>query len=127
MKIGLSLSRCVLDIAEGRVDIDDVMVIVAGTYFDYDKQDQYKNIKEEYKFTIWGDIPDEKIDDIVYQLWKTGRIHQPRKFGGYAFTSPRHTWINVHVEPHNAAAKEAFEAYVTLMALSGELDYPEDV
>ena len=31
MKIGLSYSRCVRDIVEGRVDIDDVLVIIART------------------------------------------------------------------------------------------------
>ena len=34
MKIGLSYSRCVLDIVEERVDINDVLVIIARTKFD---------------------------------------------------------------------------------------------
>jgi hypothetical protein len=34
MKIGLSYSRCVLDIIEGRVNIDDVLVLITRTNFD---------------------------------------------------------------------------------------------
>lgn len=34
MKVGTSLSRCVRDIYEDVVDIDDVLVIVARTDFD---------------------------------------------------------------------------------------------
>ena len=34
MKIGLSYSRCVRDIVEGKVDIADVLVIIARTDFD---------------------------------------------------------------------------------------------
>ena len=33
MKIGLSYSRCILDIVEGRVDINDVLVVIARTNF----------------------------------------------------------------------------------------------
>ncbi len=35
MKIGLSYSRCVRDIVDGRVDIDDVLIIIARTDFDH--------------------------------------------------------------------------------------------
>ena len=34
MKIGLSYSRCVRDIVDGVVDIDDVLIIIARTNFD---------------------------------------------------------------------------------------------
>jgi len=34
MKIGLSYSRCILDIVEGRVDIEDVLVLITRTDFD---------------------------------------------------------------------------------------------
>ena len=34
MKVGLSYSRCVRDIIDGKVDYDDVLVIIARTNFD---------------------------------------------------------------------------------------------
>ena len=41
MLIGLSYSRCVLDIVEERVDVDDVLVIIARTDFDPRNNDQW--------------------------------------------------------------------------------------
>ena len=41
MRIGLSFSRCVLDIVEGRVDIDDVLVVIARTDFDPHNDSQW--------------------------------------------------------------------------------------
>ena len=44
MKIGLSYSRCVRDIVDGKVDLDDVLVIIARTDFDPHDDDQWKSI-----------------------------------------------------------------------------------
>ena len=41
MKIGLSYSRCVRDIVDGKVDINDVLVIIARTNFDPRDDDQW--------------------------------------------------------------------------------------
>ena len=48
MKIGLSYSRCVLDIVDGTVDIDDVLLIIARTDFDPHDDEQWKGIWEGY-------------------------------------------------------------------------------
>ena len=48
MKIGLSYSRCVRDIVDGKVDIDDVLVIIARTDFDPHNDDQWSGIWEGY-------------------------------------------------------------------------------
>jgi hypothetical protein len=48
MKIGLSYSRCVRDIVDGVVDIDDVLVIIARTDFDPHNDEQWGNIWEGY-------------------------------------------------------------------------------
>jgi hypothetical protein len=44
MKIGLSFSRCLRDIVDGKVDIDDVMVIIARTDFDPRVDVEWKDI-----------------------------------------------------------------------------------
>ena len=41
MKIGLSYSRCVRDIVEGKVDMADVLVIIARTDFDPHNDEQW--------------------------------------------------------------------------------------
>jgi len=121
MKIGLSLSRCVADIARDVVAIEDVMVIIAGTNFDFTKQNEFANIKSEYDLHVWYDIPSDDITEIVKRLWYSGRIHQPRKFGGRPYTGEHH-WLDLHVPPKNPVALEAFNAYRTLLALSNELE-----
>jgi len=124
-KIGLSLSRCVQDILEGTVKVEDVLVIVARTMFDYMKPEQWKPVMESYKHQYWHAFSDEEITAVMDELWRTGKIHQPRRFGGHAVRT-RHPWINVHAEPDNEAARQAFNHYQTLLGLSGELELEKD-
>ena len=49
MKIGLSYSRCVRDIVDGKVDIDDVLVVVARTDFDPHDDEQWADIWNGYR------------------------------------------------------------------------------
>jgi len=44
MKIGLSYSRCVRDIVNGVVDIDDVLVLITRTDFDPRDNEQWQGI-----------------------------------------------------------------------------------
>ena len=48
MKIGLSYSRCVRDIVDGTVDIEDVLLIVARTDFDPHDDQQWSDIWAGY-------------------------------------------------------------------------------
>jgi hypothetical protein len=97
MKIGLSYSRCVRDIAEGRVDIDDVLVVIARTDFDPNDDAQWSNMWSAYgggspRFDSitgfsrsapeWAGQTDEDLfRSVSVGLWKLGKLHQPRKFG----------------------------------------------
>jgi len=44
MKVGLSYSRCVRDIVDGQVDIDDVLVLITRTNFDPHDDEQWRGI-----------------------------------------------------------------------------------
>jgi hypothetical protein len=48
MKIGLSYSRCVRDIVDGVVDINDILVIVSRTDFDPHDDKQWQSIWQGY-------------------------------------------------------------------------------
>ena len=124
-KIGLSLSRCVQDILEGTVKTNEVLVIVARTMFDYKKPDQWKPVFDSYRYSYWSAFSDEEITAVMDELWRSGKIHQPRRFGGYAVRT-QHPWTNVHAEPDNEAARQAFNHYQTLLGLSGELELEKD-
>ena len=44
MKIGLSYSRCVRDIVDGVVSIDDVLIVISRTDFDPRNADEWQGI-----------------------------------------------------------------------------------
>ena len=92
MKIGLSYSRCIRDIVEGRVDISDVLVLITRTDFDPRDDEQWAGIWEGYCYggmsrAEWGHYDynskedENKFRSVSIELWETGRLHQPRKFG----------------------------------------------
>lgn len=83
MKIGLSLSRCVRDIVEERVNIEDVLVLITRTDFDPNVQIQWGAIWQGYNSINpeWYGLEEEAVKSVIMELWDTGRIHQPRKFG----------------------------------------------
>jgi hypothetical protein len=72
--VGLSLSFCVRDIMEGKIDEDRVMTIIAGTKFkDYEG---WKRVIEVYSKTYWKSNP--VATEIANRLMVQGKIVQPR-------------------------------------------------
>jgi hypothetical protein len=126
MKIGLSYSRCIRDIVDGTVDIDDVLVVVSRTDFDPHNDEQWKGIWEGYHWNNpeWADYPDEDEDrfrSVSIELWESGKFHQPRKFGAH----PRrlsYYWLDVLPTKQdidaNPATKKAWEQFQILSGLS---------
>jgi len=101
MRIGLSYSRCVRDIIDGTVDINDVLVIIARTDFDPHDDDQWNSIWVGYHDSFglsnpeWRNYPPEDEDrfrSVSIELWETGRLHQPRKFGYHVRRLPYY-WL----------------------------------
>jgi hypothetical protein len=134
MKVGSSLSRCVRDIYQGTVDINDVLVIVARTDFDPEDDKHWANIWRGYaggnsvgslySNPEWSDIPaedEQTVRDICVKLKKYGKLHQPRQFGAHP---PRlhHYWYDVilsnDVVDSNPAAKKAWDNYKVIAGLS---------
>jgi len=132
MKIGLSYSRCVLDIVEGRVDIDDVLVLITRTDFDPRDDDQWGGIWEGYCFgglsnPEWANYDfnskddEDKFRSISIMLYEDGKIHQPRQFGAHPRRRPE-IWLeavlpNSELE-NNPAAKMAWNKFQNIAALS---------
>lgn len=128
MKIGLSLSRCILDIIEGRVDKDDVLVIISRTDFDITNDTHWENIWVGYtmggmSYAEWYGHADEeqKFRDLITDLWINGKIHQPRKFGAYV---PRRDeyWLEAVLPDSelekNPAAKKAWDNFKVVASLT---------
>ena len=139
MTVGLSYSRCVKDIVDGVVAIEDVLVIISRTDFDPHDDAQWQGIWEGYGGgqtfgnpfgnPEWIDHPAEDEDrfrSVSIELWERGLLHQPRKFGAHPRRRPE-IWLetvlpNSELE-NNPAAKMAWEKFQTIAGLTNvELD-----
>jgi hypothetical protein len=121
MKIGLSLSRCVRDIVEERVDINDVLILITRTDFDPTVQEQWDSIWDGYTSMNpeWYDLEHDAVYAVVVDLWNTGRIHQPRKFG-YIPARRREFWLETVLPDSELASRPAVkEAWDQFQILAG--------
>jgi hypothetical protein len=134
MKIGLSYSRCVRDIVDGKVDIRDVLVLITRTDFDPHDDDQWKGIWEGYgggqtfgnpfSNPEWMDYASEdeaKFREVSIELWDAGKLHQPRKFG-YNPPRRREIWLETVLPDSELesrpAVKEAWDQFQMLAGLT---------
>jgi hypothetical protein len=130
MKIGLSYSRCVRDIVDGVVDIDDVLVIISRTDFDPHDNEQWQGIWQGYHQRSgwsnpeWGHYAEEDEDrfrSVSIELWETGKLHQPRKFGAHPSRRPE-IWLEAVLPSSelkkNPAAKTAWDKFQTIASLT---------
>lgn len=123
MKIGLSLSRCVRDIVEGRVNIEDVLVLITRTDFDPTVEEQWTNIWNGYNShnPEWHGLEHDDVKDTIMQLWDTGRIHQPRKFGAHPRRRSEYWLETVLPESElkrNPAARDAWDRFQVVAGLA---------
>ncbi len=136
MKIGLSFSRCVRDIVEGKVDIKDVLVIIARTDFDPRDQKQWDGIWQGYgggytagspwSMPEWSNFStqdEERVRSVSIDLWNQGKLHQPRQFGARPGRLPYY-WLEVgpsqeDMESH-PAVKKAWENFQIIAGLTDQ-------
>jgi len=132
MKIGLSYSRCVRDIVEGRVAMEDVLVLITRTDFDPRDDGQWAGIWDGYTLggmsnAEWGNYDfnskddEDKFRSVSIMLYTDGKMHQPRQFGVRPARRPE-IWLEA-VLPNseldaNPAAKMAWEKFQTIASLS---------
>jgi hypothetical protein len=137
MKVGLSFSRCVRDIVDGAVDIDDVLVVIARTDFDPNNDAQWQGIWQGYgggspdmsgfsgfsrSAPEWAGYTDEdQFRSVAIELWESGKFHQPRKFGAHPRRRPE-IWLEAVLPSSelekNPAAKAAWEKFQTVASLT---------
>lgn len=137
MKIGLSYSRCVRDIVDGVVDINDVLVIIARTNFDPHNDEQWQGIWQGYaggsdanlmrgffggSNPEWAGYDDEdKFRQVSINLYDLGKFHQPRKFGAHPARRSE-IWLEAVLPSSeletNPAAKKAWDQFQTIAGLS---------
>jgi hypothetical protein len=134
MKIGLSFSRCVRDIVDGKVDIDDVLIVIARTNFNPHDDKQWEGIWQGYGGgsgvgSLWSNpewskysVEDEdRVRSVAIELWESGKFHQPRQFGAHPSRRPE-IWLETVLPSEeldkNPAAKAAWEKFQTIAGLT---------
>lgn len=139
MKIGLSYSRCVRDIVNGKVDIADVLVVIARTDFDPRDDKQWQGIWAGYgggssstmrgifsgshpEWAEYNDEDEDRVRSVSIELMESGKLHQPRQFGAYPRRLP-YIWLET-ILPSEALENEpgikaAWEKFQMLASLSG--------
>jgi hypothetical protein len=135
MKIGLSYSRCVRDIVDGKVSIDDVLVLITRTDFDPHDDEQWAGIWTGYgggqtfgspfSNPEWMDYPVEdeaKFRDVSIKLYDSGKMHQPRKFGARPHRLPYY-WLEAVVSDNDLenspTVKDAWDKFQMISGLRG--------
>ena len=137
MKIGLSYSRCIRDILEGKVDIDDVLLLITRTDFDPHNNEQWSGIFAGYcggslwnMNMEWNGLADkeQELRDITKNLYDSGRMHQPRQFGAHPRRLP-HIWLETILPSEeldsNPTVKAAWNKFQVLAGLTN-IDLDED-
>jgi len=130
MKIGLSYSRCVRDIVDGTVDIEDVLLIIARTDFDPHDDTQWSDIWAGYhdpmglsnpEWTNYSAEDEDRFRSVSIELWELGRLHQPRRFGAHSRRMPYYwleTALPIDELDRFPAVKLAWEHFQTVAGLS---------
>lgn len=120
MLIGLSMSKCITDIMEKKINPDDVMLIIGRTDFNLEQIDEMIDQYQSYRGD-WYDFDRTELKKLIATLYKDGRIHQPRQFGAYPMPSGRGKhWMRVLYEPQylSEQAQKAWDRYVLLASLT---------
>lgn len=133
MMIGFSYSRCVRDIVEGIVNMDDVLIIIARTNFDPHTDEQWQGIWGGYRHgghsrAEWHhckDSDEQRYRDVSLELHESGRLHQPRQFGAHPRRSP-YVWVETGPIGHERfsqpeSVQQAWQNYLMLSALTRQV------
>ncbi len=131
MKIGLSYSRCVRDIVDGTVDINDVLIIIARTDFDPHNDEQWAGIWRGYnggsfmnmnrEWSQYGSEDEQRFRNVSCELYDSGKMHQHRKFGAHPRRLPYY-WLEAVVVDEELesrpAVKDAWDKFQMVSGLA---------
>lgn len=125
MKIGFSLGRCIRDIVNGEIDIDDVAFLITATYIK--TPEQLDNVILTYTgepgYLLGCDF--EKCKEVAHLLWDNNRILQPRAQGIHRHMQPeRSIWVDIFPTAlsKNEAVKNSWEKYRFMLHMIENID-----
>ena len=125
MKIGFSLGRCVRDIVDGKVSLDDVAFIIAAT--NIREKEQLAPVVNDYMFRddyLYGRDEDE-CQRIASELWDSNKLLQPRREGIHRHKQPANSvWVDIFPTElsTNTAVKTAWDGYRFMLHMVENVD-----
>lgn len=114
MKIGFSLGRCVRDIVNGKVDIEDVAFLITAT--SVQDEQHLENVIYQYmgEPTYLAGLDSERCKEVALNLWSNNKIIQPRRQGMHRHKQPEDSiWVDIFPTSlsDNESVKTAWEKY----------------
>ena len=125
MKIGFSLGRCIRDIVNEVVSVDDVAFLITATYIQDEKQ--LRNVISTYLLEptyLWG-LDEAKCQQVGLDLWNSNRVIQPRAQGLHRHAQPENAiWVDIFptTPTQNENVKKAWEAYRFMIHMVENVD-----
>jgi hypothetical protein len=125
MKIGFSLGRCIRDIVEGDVSIDDVAFIITATSI-HDRE-QLANVIQVYcgEPGYLLNLDYEECLAVAQNLWDSSRLLQPRKQGLHRHAQPENSvWVDMFPTAlsDKEPVKKAWEQYRFMLHMVENVD-----
>ena len=125
MKIGFSFGRCIRDIVNGDVSINDVAFVITATNM-HDRE-QMSNVVKVYMsephYLLGLDY--EKCVTVALELWDSNRLLQPRRQGIHRHAQPENSvWVDMFPTElsQNESVKKAWEAYRFMLHMVENVD-----
>jgi hypothetical protein len=125
MKIGFSFGRCIRDIVNGDVSINDVAFIITATNM-HDRE-QMSNVVKVYMgephYLLGLDY--EKCVTVALELWDSNRLLQPRRQGIHRHAQPENSvWVDMFPTAlsDKESVKKAWEQYRFMLHMIENVD-----
>ena len=125
MKIGFSFGRCIRDIVQGDVSVDDVAFIIAATNI-HDPEQLDRVIKEYgYRNDYLSGLDLAECQRVGLLLWNSNRILQPRREGMHRHMQPEGAiWVDIFptAVSENQSLKTAWDNYRFMLHMVENVD-----
>lgn len=125
MKIGFSFGRCLRDIVNGEVAIEDVLCIIGRTRMLTEEDVDWVVTEYRHRFGYLQGLDKDLCHKIGKDLFLSGRILEPRANGVSAMSVPAdHLWMDLFptvIGVENEGVVAAWEAYRMMIGLTAQL------
>ena len=125
MKIGFSFGRCIRDIVNGDVNIDDVAFIISATAIR--SEEHMLQVVEDYMFRteyLYG-LNEAKCKEVAKELYNSNRVLQPRLQGIHRHKQPENSvWVDMFptVPSQSEAVVNAWNSYRFMIHMVENVD-----